>query len=964
MATYIPGVTDYIPQIQPFQPDYNFLGNILQTRQSRYDAAHKQLSSVYGTLLNSPMLRDENIKKRDEFFKSIDGDIKRIAGLDLSLKQNQDAAMQVFKPFYEDKDMVKDMAWTKNYHNQLSRAEQFKYCVDPEKCGGQYWEGGIKALQYRAQEFKNASKEEAANMGNVSFTPSVNVMDKAMKAAKDAGFKVSFDSVKGGYIVTDKNGERMVAPLKDFFLSKFGGDPAVMDYYKTQAYIQRKDFIASNAGAMGGEDKASLAYMNNVYQSMTEKIEKAKQDAEKNNNRTGTFKARLDQKIKEKGVLPTDKSTFDLWLSLDEQHATTTQAKDVTKTAGDNLNATRNFLNNARALGDHLDNLVGFSMLTQEVSNAAKAYADLTSEREIKADPYSLAAYQSNLDFQKQAKLKGMDLEIWKQKEVFKAAQIKAQADKEFQGRFNGDLPGSKGQATDVTDPDMARTLNEKKITDLYNGQKASSAEFVGKVANQLKNQYQEYAKDPIKQNTLVATAEMIFQGTGIDGKKIANGDRAEMLKLQSLDLGSASKAYEQAVKNIDPSGTTGSLNSDWTKDFWYKTADQRHAVNQQKLIRGEYQKFLEEQSANVTEAVSGDLKAKDPVTGNQKEALLRTMVELNHNGFLPSFAEGSTSLKNIAHEFANKHQKEMGGWANAYSFALSNADDVGNAWYNGYKSHAKAFNQADGFGKIANAKMGGGYSYTYDSAVPSHNNTVRLAELMNNAHNIEGAAIVQFGDAGTIKGNDPLAKAVFDQFYTDFMNVDLKHPKEGRPKGSYSVQRIGGGDDKYMAFTFTPDENWIARYKGSGDKPRLTGTMAPGQPVTVFIPANMADNSYYKDTEYNDYDFLLNRRGKLSINDYPGAGNVNIEKVGNQIQISANFKAIDEKGQEQIIKFTDTKSGDFDASVLYQTLSQELATLEKFNDAQLDAVRHNMGTRDMGEFMKMLEQTTKNLGQ
>jgi hypothetical protein len=52
MATYIPGITDYIPQAQPFRPDFNMLGNMLQTKQSRYDANHKQLSSIYSTLLN------------------------------------------------------------------------------------------------------------------------------------------------------------------------------------------------------------------------------------------------------------------------------------------------------------------------------------------------------------------------------------------------------------------------------------------------------------------------------------------------------------------------------------------------------------------------------------------------------------------------------------------------------------------------------------------------------------------------------------------------------------------------------------------------------------------------------------------------------------------------------------------------------------------------------------------------
>ena len=42
MATYIQGLTDYIPQIQPFQPDLNFYGNVMQAKQTKYDAAKKQ----------------------------------------------------------------------------------------------------------------------------------------------------------------------------------------------------------------------------------------------------------------------------------------------------------------------------------------------------------------------------------------------------------------------------------------------------------------------------------------------------------------------------------------------------------------------------------------------------------------------------------------------------------------------------------------------------------------------------------------------------------------------------------------------------------------------------------------------------------------------------------------------------------------------------------------------------------
>lgn len=966
MATYIQGVTDYIPQIQPFQPDYNFLSNILQTSQSRYDAAHKQLSSVYGTMLNSPMLREENIQKRDEFFKTVDGDIKRISGLDLSLKQNQDQAMQVFKPFYENKDMVKDMAWTKNYYNQINRGEQFKYCTDPDKCGGQFWDGGIKALQYKAQEFKSASKEEAMNFGNVSFTPLVNVMDKSMKAAKDAGFKISYDTVQGGYIVTEKNGQRMVAPLKSFLLSKFGGDPAVMDYYKTQAYIQRKDFITQNANQLGGEDQAALTYMNQTYTTIKENIDKEHERAENNHTKVTNLKQGLAQKIKDKGILPDgkDETLMDMWNSIHAQEAITGQSRDIAKENKDKLDSSKNFSNNSKLMGDHLDQLLGSVMLNKEVGNAAKAFADLTSERDLKADPYSLAAYNSSLDLNKQLKLKDVDFQYWKEKEKLKAAQVKATVDRQFQSTFNGALPGSKGQATGVINENMAKDENQKLLTDLYDGKKASSNEFLLELANELRTQYENTAKNPTKQNALSTTASLIFQGAGIDGKKIAAGDAKELAKLQNLDLVQSSKAYDQALKIVDPvtGGVTGELNKDWNINFWNKTLNQRTAIKDLNKMRGSYVKFLEEQSANVTNAVAGELKASDPVNGKKKADLVNLMAETNHNGFLPEIGVGST-MNNIAHEYADKHQKEYSSWSEAFSFAMLNGKETSDKWYNGYKNHATAFNQADGFGKISNAKMGGGYSYTYDSAVPSNNNTVRLAELLNNAHNIEGAAIVQFGDAGTIKGNDPAAKAAFEQYYTDFMNTNVTYDKNGnptnidknRPKGSYSVQRIGGGDENYMAFSVILDEKYKGQYKGSEKKPGITGAMVPGEPITVFIPKTMANNSYYKDTEYNMYDFMLNKGGGINIDSNPMGGDIKIEKVGRSIQIHGKLLAIDEKGKETYIPVTTTKSDDMDPYILYQTFTQELANLAQFNFNQKELARQNHGIKDPQKIKELM---------
>ena len=115
MATYLQGVTDYIPQLQPFQPDLNLYANVLQTKQTQYDTAYKSLNKVYGQYFYADLTRNGNIERKDEILKNIDFNIKRISSLDLSLDQNVSQATQVFKPFYEDKNLMKDMAWTKEF---------------------------------------------------------------------------------------------------------------------------------------------------------------------------------------------------------------------------------------------------------------------------------------------------------------------------------------------------------------------------------------------------------------------------------------------------------------------------------------------------------------------------------------------------------------------------------------------------------------------------------------------------------------------------------------------------------------------------------------------------------------------------------------------------------------------------------------------------------------------------------
>ena len=265
MATYLQGVTDYIPQFQPFQPDLNLYANVLQTKQTQYDTSYKAINKIYGTYFYADLTRNNNIEKKDQLLKNIDFNLKRISGLDLSLDQNVAQAAQVFKPFYEDNNLMKDMAWTKTYNSQRGRAEGLKNAFD-EKRREQYWDTGIKAMDYMKEEFKEASDEEALNFANVSYTPYVNTIKKAQEIAKEAGLsveKVDF-SPDGRYMIKTTNGEQLMEPLSKLFEAQLGADPAVQQIYQTQAYVNRKDYAYSNAAQFGGDKNAAeMKYLEN-----------------------------------------------------------------------------------------------------------------------------------------------------------------------------------------------------------------------------------------------------------------------------------------------------------------------------------------------------------------------------------------------------------------------------------------------------------------------------------------------------------------------------------------------------------------------------------------------------------------------------------------------------------------------------------------------------------------------------
>lgn len=404
MATYIPGITDYIPQIQPFRPDYNFLGNMLQTKQNRYDQSYNEISSLYGSLLNSPMLRDSNIQRRDAFFKAIEQDIKKISTMDLSLEQNVDAAKKIFQPFYEDKNMVNDMVKTKKYYNQLSKAESFKNCTDPDKCGGQYWEQGVRELHYKAEEFRNMSDQDALNFNMPSFTPYYNWQKDAIKVAKDAGLNVSMDHNNGQWIVTQKNGELVQGGLYGLFQSVYGQDPRVASNYSTDSYVMRKDFSKQYAMDYGSEEAAETKYINDTLAEYNNRFVKVKEDIQDSLSNLNGRKTQLAEKQAKEGLLPEELEILQNIVQKAEQIENVNKSLDTTNNTVQNEHLT-----DINALRSKADTARAFLMSDTDMQNMAKTLSLKDASIKMEANPYAMATHNANLQLRNSKTMAGIN---------------------------------------------------------------------------------------------------------------------------------------------------------------------------------------------------------------------------------------------------------------------------------------------------------------------------------------------------------------------------------------------------------------------------------------------------------------------------------------------------------------------------------------------------------------------------
>lgn len=529
MATYLQGVTDYIPQVQPWSPDYNFYNNVLGTKQAQYNAGWEKTNSLYNSILNAPLMRQQNIDVKDEFFKNIKNEIQKLASVDLSLPQNVSAASSLFKPFYENDNIVKDMSFTNKYHEEMEMAESYRKCMD-DSCKDKYWAGGVRALQYKAQDFINASNDEALRMSNPHYVPYQNLMEKATAAAKEAGLSIKIDTKEGGYIVTTKNGPELQMPLMSFLNQRFGDDPSLQEFYNTKYYLLVKENpeLANRlyTESLKSPEVSTEDLKKDVQSKMlTENFDNSAQVVTNaRNNEESKFmnlvkkRGVVEKIITERGFLPDSDEANEFKELVNSEDA---QDKVVKKlgTYADNAAKVKSSIKDNGLIGneDQMISVIGHAMQLQDIYQASNILAYKDYERTMKADPFALNAQQhqnsmalARLNHELSLESKMVDFQISTLKESIK-----------------------NGSANTLGNDFLFRDSND--LMDLFNYgemQKGGSQQGAS-VAHNILNQFSTSAGDPyseITQNQAATKAaiknnklkEIVEQSTGKDNRGLA----------------------------------------------------------------------------------------------------------------------------------------------------------------------------------------------------------------------------------------------------------------------------------------------------------------------------------------------------------------------------------------------------------------------------------------------------------
>ena len=422
MATYLPNSNDYIPKSKAYTPDFKFLADVLGRRQDRYNTNFKQLNELYGKVVHADLSHEDNIHKRDEYANLLVPKIQQITGTDFSLQQNADAARALFKPFFEDKPLVRDIVYTKRFNSQMGLAESFKKSPLKEE-RERYWEDGVKRLNYSMQDFKEGSLEDIMTTQMPEYVEDPDLLLRAQEYLMNYegdGKKYEVSDIvfseDGKWMVHQTNGSLlthrptgvidpdtkemgMYNPAANLISTNVAGDPLIARGYATSAYVKAREFYENedNIAKYGSEDGAERFWLQSIIDQTKVQTNEV-----------------IEEEIKQKKSATKTKNSWDTYLKTNPNQNTETQQDYINSLAAitaieEGIGNQKTILSDISRDGTDINELRNIAYqafmhgnLSKDIYAAAAQYAESTravTKREINP------IWEKELDYRYKAKL-------------------------------------------------------------------------------------------------------------------------------------------------------------------------------------------------------------------------------------------------------------------------------------------------------------------------------------------------------------------------------------------------------------------------------------------------------------------------------------------------------------------------------------------------------------------------------
>ena len=869
MATYLQGVTDVIPQFQPFTPNFDFYNQALQLKHEQYQQGYKQLSGLYSTILNSPLTRDENVKRRDQFFKDADREIKKISGVDLSLPQNVQAASQIFKPFYQDKHMMTDMVVTKSANESEQAHEILKNCSgkDCDKFGA--WEEGLRAVQYRREEFKKTSADESLAFGKIGYTPRVKYSEDVLKFLKDQDFKITREVNNGRYNITYQNGDLLEKPLYNMIKTMYEDDINVAEMYNTKAYVARKDYAKSNASLFNGsEDEAEKQYLtdraDNISKSLDDQL--SQMDLELNSSKSKL--KLLESKIKNKGISMDGKDA--------EQYRYLSQMVPILEKGRTNIVRNRDYFTNSdsidiKSLRNRIDGLVANEYFDTDIKEIAHGYSQMTSSVKSEADPYALASHSSALSLRNSQAMAALNFKYDIAKMDYKEIQEVKKKDKEKQEAAA--LLGANKKLQISTAPVGKDNMSKEPLYEA--NKKTIDTEVNGYMGNM--------------RDVLTDVYSNLYQAAQ------GNDEYAKIAK----------KDFARLFPGAKPGEDTFAKHYSWAKG--YKTIENKYNQVITALKGNEnYSALLSDKSGTISNVNRQKLNVDAIVklqTQNGKN--IRSGMENNieselNSDYVPYVKDFFNKQNGIVpkNEFQTKLEAfgiDAGDSAEIYDemteeYIRQYSDGTRNENY-----RARPF-----YGEVVDGQGGGAIG-----AKPQYMNANPMEKLSENYAAAQSVLSDIQNTGFQIKEGSGVSKEIVQQFVRDFTKgYDPKKENEKMPLSTFKYEAISDKEG-FAKVTITPDRQWLEEnIVGSKKETESVEFEKMSKGFEVYIPKDKANNVLEAGTKsFADIIFETNDNKVQmgNVNDKAGYSTITKDPVNNSYSVFQKIVRFDPNTLQEI---------------------------------------------------------------